>query len=136
MVAVAEASAVGRIGRIGRVPVGWIEGPGRGWRQAEVACWRRGLRCVEEAAAEAVVDRGSAGVAAAGTAADTGTVVVAVAVRRRSPVEVGKRHQVTALVVSEPEVVQAMGSVGQLIVECQMDLRERMSATEFFSRKG
>ncbi|KAG9912350.1 hypothetical protein KCU94_g206, partial [Aureobasidium melanogenum] len=48
---------------------------------------QRGLRCVEEPAAEAVVDRGSAGVAAAEVAADIGIVVVAAAVRRRSPVE-------------------------------------------------
>lgn len=135
-VAVAEASAVELIGRIGRVPVGWIEGPGRDWRQAEVACLHRGLRCVEEPAAEAVVDRGSAGVAAAEVAADIGIVVVAAAVRRRSPVEVGRRHQVTVLVVSGPEVVRAMGSVGQLTVVCQTDSRERMFETESFSRKG
>jgi len=131
VVVVAEASAVERIGKIGRVLVGWIEGPGRDWRQAEVACLHRGLRCVEEPAAEAVVGRGSAGVAA-----DIGVVVVAAAVRRRSPVEVGKRHQVTVLVVSGPEAVRAMDSVGRLIVECQMDSRERMFEIESFSRKG
>lgn len=136
VVAVAEASAVEQIGRIDRVPADWTEVPGKDWRQAEVACLSRGLRCVEEAAAEAVVDRGSAGVVAAGTAAGIGIVVVAAAVRRRSPVEVGRRHQVTALVVSEPEAVRAMGSAGQQIVECQMDSKEQMFETGFFSKKG
>lgn len=133
--AAAVASAVERTGRTGRVQAEWIEAPGKDWRKAEVECLHRGLRCVEEPAAEAVADRDSAGVAAAGIAADIGIVVVAAAVQRRSPVEVGRRHQVTVLAVSEPEAVRATGSVGQLIVECRMDSRERRFETESFSRK-
>lgn len=137
VVAVAVASAVERTGRIGRVQADWIEVPGKDWRKAEVGCLHRGLRCVEVPAAEAVAGRGSAaGVAAAGIAADIEIVVAAAVVRRRSPVEFGRRHQVTVLVVSEPEAVRATGFVGQLIVECRMDSRERMFETASFSRKG
>lgn len=128
--AVAEASAVGRTGRIGRVPADWIEAAGKDWSLAEVPCLRRGLRCVEEPAAE-IVDREPAVVVAAVAAADIEIVVAVVAVRRRSPVEVGRRQQATVLVVFELEIVRAMSSVGRPIVVFQMDLREQMSGTEF-----
>lgn len=101
-----------------------------------MACSRRGSRCVEELAAEAVVDRGSAVVvAAAGVAVGIEIVVVAGVGRRRSLVEVGRMHQAIVPVVFGPGVVGAMDFEEQPIVVCQMDLMEQMFVTVFSSRR-
>lgn len=139
VVAAAEASAavaVEQTGRIGRVPVGWIEVPGKDLFEAEMACSRRGSRCAEELAAEVVVDRDSAVVVVAAAGAVVGIeVAVAVVGRRRSPAEVDRMHQAIVLVVFDLEVVQAMGSVGQLTVAGQMDWMEQMFGIAFFSKR-
>jgi hypothetical protein len=125
VVAVAEASAVvaaEQTGRIGRVPVGWIEAPGKGSFGVEMACSRRGSRYVEGLAAEAAVGIG---------------VVVAVVGLRRSPVvEVDRMHPAIVPVVSDLEVVRAMGFEEQLTVEDQMDWMEQMFVTVSFSKRG
>jgi hypothetical protein len=140
VVAVAEASAVvaaEQTGRIGRVPVGWIEAPGKGSFGVEMACSRRGSRYVEGLAAEAVVDRGFAVVVAAAEAAVGIGVVVAVVGLRRSPVvEVDRMHPAIVPVVSDLEVVRAMGFEEQLTVEDQMDWMEQMFVTVSFSKRG
>ena len=141
VVAVAEASAVVAVAEqtdmTGRVRVGWIEAPGKGLFEAEMACSRRDSRCVEELAAEVVVDKGSAVVvvAAAEGAVGIAIVVATVVGRRRSPVEVDRMHQVIVPVVFEPEMAEAMDSEGQLIVVCQMDLMEQKFVIVFSSRK-
>jgi hypothetical protein len=138
VVAVAEASAVAvaeQTGRIGRVPVGWIEAPGKGLFEVEMACSRRGSRCVEELAAEAVVDRGSVAVAAAGAAVGIEIVVVAVFGWRRSPVGVDRMHQAIVPVVSGPEVVIATDFEEQLTVVDQTDWMEQMFVIVSSSRK-
>lgn len=101
--AIAAVGTVEQTGRIGRAPVGWIEELGKGLSEAEMAYSRRGWRCVEELAAEVVVDRDSAVVAAAGAAVGI-QVAVAVFGRRRSPVEADIMHQAIVLAVFDPEV--------------------------------
>ena len=101
-----------------------------------MACSRRGSRCVEELAAEVVADRGSAVVvAAAGVAVDIEIVVVAALGRRRSLFEVGRMHQAIVPVMFGPEVVGAMDFEEQLIVVCQMDLKEQMFVIVFSSKR-
>jgi len=134
-VAAAEASAVAaaeQTDRIGRVPVDWIEAPGKDSFEVEMTCSRRGSRCVEEQAAEAVVGRGSA----AGSAGAVVGIEVAVIGRRRSPVEADRMHQAIVPVVFALEVVRAMDFEEQLITVCQMDLKEQMFETVFSSRRG
>lgn len=138
VVAVAEAFAVvavAQTGRIGRVPADWIEVPGKGSFEAERACSRRGSRCVEELAAEVVVDRGSAVVAAAGVAVGIETVVVAGVGRRKSLVEVDRMHRAIVPVVFGPGFVGAMDFEEQLIIVGQMDLMEQMFEIVFSSRR-
>lgn len=136
-VAVAEASAVvaaEQTDRIDRVPVDWIEAPGKDLFEVEMTCSRRGSKCVEEQAAEAVVGRDSAAAGSAGAAVGI-EVAVAVTGQRRSPVEADRMHQATVPVVSDLGVVRAMGFEEQLITVCRMDSREQMFETVFSSRR-
>ena len=135
-VAAAEASAVvaaEQTGRIDRAPVDWIEAPGKDLFGVEMTCSRKGLKCVEEQAAEAVVGRDSAAAGSAGAAVG---IEVAVIGRRRSPVEADRMHQAIVPVVFALEVVRAMDFEEQLITVCQMDSKEQMFETVFSSRRG
>ena len=133
----AVAVAVEQTDRIDRVPVGWIEVLGKDLFEIGMVCLRRGSRCAEELAAEVVVDRDSAVVVVAAAGADVGIeVAVAVVGRRRSLAEIDRMHQAIVLVVFDPEVVQAMDSVGQLTIAGQTDWMEQMFGTAFFLRRG
>ena len=133
-VAAAEASAVAaaeQTGRIDRVPVDWIEAPGKDSFEVEMTCSRRGSRCVEEQAAEAVVGRGSAAGAVVGI-----EVAVAVTGQRRSLVEADRMHQAIVPVVFALEVVRAMGFEKQLTVAGRMDWMEQTFGIAFSSKRG
>jgi hypothetical protein len=95
--------------------------------EAEMACSRRGSRCVG-GSAEVVA-------AAAGVAVGIEIVVVAGVGRRRSLVEIDRMHQAIVPVVFGLGAVGAMDFEEQLIVVGQMDLMEQMFVIVFSSRR-